>query len=457
MPIQNNTINNTKINTNARDYCSRLTTANSAASILALVTGIALLALAALQICGPVGSVGFIVTIGCGTLLFGGGLGTLIYIAIKHCKRPNTSPTDATPVQHNPLPQSEPIQQNPLSKSESPKTHKSNNPIFQIDPAILRGACAASIAFKNYDTAALKKAQQHIETTGIPLHVCPKRPEKNYPLNQDKANAYIQALPKEHQTVATKAIEHAQYISMEKFDAALKQCVQELNQKLTTPFSVGMTCGKSTQWVAGLALKDLKSLPHSWFPLSSEQGTFFVKTPKSQLEVGHIQEETLVLFDDCSFSGTQLTRNLVQIEEALKKENLRKKILVVIPFMTQPALEKVNRLSANTDSALSIEVITTSERIKTIKEIFTDEERYQFGIIFNSHYFSSFHTHLNLPGTTTFCWSDWRLPDPLSFEKGFGSTLMQKPDPNNADNMITIGNDEYFVPHEIPRPYALIV
>ena len=173
-----------------------------------------------------------------------------------------------------------------------------------------------------------------MEARSIPLHACPKRPIRNYELNKVKAQQYITTLPAKYQQIAQKAVDNVLYISMQGFDQELKAYVERLNVRLKASgyqnFSVGFVCGKSQQWVTGLALKDLQALPSSWFSLGDNQGTIILDVPKQECNVQGIKEDAIVLFDDASYSGHQLRDNIARIAKSVKK-----KIFIVTPYMTR--------------------------------------------------------------------------------------------------------------------------
>lgn len=128
----------------------------------------------------------------------------------------------------------------------------------------------------------------------------------------------------------------------------------------------------------------------------SKEGTQFVKIPESLLDISHVSEETLVIFDDCSYSGTQLCNNLRSIEEEVDKRNIPKKLFLVIPYMSQAAIDRYNLFmqNRNPDSILSLELITSNEKLHCLKDIFpTQEERENLGTIFSAQFLSIFHTH----------------------------------------------------------------
>lgn len=360
-----------------------------------------------------------------------------------------------------PLKQPDPLPSLPQVQPPQPEPDLSeSNPIYKYPIEQLRGNHEKEISFPGYDPTILKATQEYLESKKIPLHVCPMRPAKSYEMDKVKAQAYVASLPEKYRDVMQKAIDNAQYISMEKFDQALKGCVKELMTKIGPSYSVGMVCGKSMQWVASLALKDTDRLPDSWFPLSSEQETVGIKkTPKSEIDLRRVKEDTLVLFDDMSFSGEQLQKNLRDIKYAIKEHHCNaKKLIVVVPFMTQVAYDMVQTFIQDQKEMgfnLTIELITTDERLRTVKEIFTKEEGAKICNVFEIGYFSWKREDLHLPGTTTLAWSPWRKPDGKSFEPGFGTKAMLAPDLADPTYLETISEDRYFMPTDIPRPYAI--
>lgn len=310
--------------------------------------------------------------------------------------------------------------------------------------------------WKSYK-ARLTVCQQQINEKLIPLSALPQRPKKGYPVDKKKAENYLEIAFVKHpkgdsyKTVTRKAVEAVQYIRMSEFDSALRKCVQTLNTQLTTPYAVGLVEGKSNQWVASLALKDLKLLPQNWFPLGSdEQGTLNLKVPKAPFKLDHITEETVALLDDCSYSGTQLCNNLIKIIKKIKTSNIPiKKIFIIIPFMTEQAVNKVNEIKQTYASSVDIELITGDKRMKTVKEIIPDtDERFLFReVIFHSGH---------LTDECTLSYTQWRLPDGRSFVKGFGAGGMAIYDGEREVKNLS-NPDDHFVPSEIPRPYEIKV
>jgi hypothetical protein len=276
------------------------------------------------------------------------------------------------------------------------------------------------------DDERLNKIQKNIEEKKIPLHVCPKRPKESYLIHPEKAEEYIQLIFEDYRAPMKKAVDNIQHISMKKFEGALKTCLQTLETQLNScPYSVGLNYWKSNQWVASLALKDLDPIPTSHFclfkPDSKELKT--IQPPS----VKDVREQTLVLFDDCSYSGNQIIGNLVKIADEMQTNKMNKKTLyLVIPFITKQAkisIENFTKTHENCKNYLDIHLITSEERIKTVNEIFTPEELGQLDkiIMFPNEAFSG-------PSSgslyRTLCYTDWDNEGKISTVIGFGNNMM---------------------------------
>ncbi len=311
------------------------------------------------------------------------------------------------------------------------------------------------IELPGYPKEKLIKKQQEIEERSIPLHVCPKRPNQSLAPNQENANKYLDLISRGLKSpllrqVAEKAIANVQYISMEKFDAALKECVMILNNKLqeleNPQFAVGAISGSSNLWIASLALKDLVQLPYAWFPLKSnqDQGTI-------DLNIKEVKENTIVLFDDGSYSkqgcmssiGTKITDSLQEMAKQLKEsEQLSpKKVLIVIPFITSYAHDLISKCQTSLKDQLDIELITCNERLKLIKEIFeTPQEQDNMQKLTNG----KAEDHLTL------AYTDWQKKDDF-FVPGFGGSGMQYPinlieQSDEWDTVKMLGKGGAFIP-----------
>lgn len=303
--------------------------------------------------------------------------------------------------------------------------------------------------------------QKTLNTKNIPLTVTPVRVEEDYAMDRDKANYYLQTAfmhctenKEEFVSLVQKAIDHVQYISMNEFEAVLEECILDLNKSLEengqTDYLIGFTQGKSSQWVSSLALESLTHLPVGWLDLGSDQGTMRVNTPDTDFEREKVkQDNSIVLIDDCSYSGTQLINNLERIGLAAQQSENKKHVFIVMPYMTTLAKEKVEAFQkANQHIAVTL---ITKHKIKTISEIFSDQSEQELLRKIIVPFYWDFRHSL----TSTLCYTNWRMPDKLSFLHGFGSYAMRFFEEGNTSICNWSEVDKYFIPQDIPRPYAI--
>lgn len=268
----------------------------------------------------------------------------------------------------------------------------------------------------------LRAIQAQMDLCGIPLHVCPARPAQQVAFNLAKAQAYQNKLDATEQALFEQLLPLVHCLSMEEFEETLKTCVDELNAYLAyhhiSEYSVAMVAGKSLQWVASLALKFLTVLPTSWFSLSQVQGTIGLKTPKVAKYFESLgNKKTLVLFDDCSWSGNQLIENLNKIRREASAH--LKLVCVVIPYFSQTALKvATQQIAPFQKKGITLKIITGSKQFKTFNDAFDDKT------------FQTLNAHPNVVGrcgilgSQSLFLTQWRYPDGTSFLEGFGSTAM---------------------------------
>ena len=311
---------------------------------------------------------------------------------------------------------------------------------------------------------AIKRAMQQ---RGIPLHPCPKEPETTYPLKEESKEGWLKGIydnlknlkghklpitqtEEEDLQILKKVTDNIQHITYSDLDKALSECVAKLNDALKTTgknkYSVGFACGKSQQWMASLALKYLQFLPQSWFSLSLAQGTIGLQNvvPTAACMVDTVNEDTLVLFDDCSYSGTQLEGILY--DQLDSKAKTKKTLYIVIPFLSSEA-EKIIQKAQTSCKNLDIKLITSTTKIKLVKELFTEEkEKKLVELAVTQELFQTASHH-------SLCYTDWRLPDGTSFPDPlrFGYYMVQDKDQPDIWRPKNLFKEQ----QKIKRPYQL--
>ncbi len=175
-----------------------------------------------------------------------------------------------------------------------------------------------------------------------------------------------------------KIIEAIQYIRWSQFLGALRDSVESIKGRLDEIYAdqdgfkshtdavVLVEKEKSNQWVAEVALEHLDFLAHEYVALGSKGAQKFSaylshENPdfKKNL-VGKI----IVLFDDASFSGTQLHEHVTSVMRAVERARPRG-IVVIAPFMTGHAAAKIVSLSTRVLPVF----LSDHKRIPTLAEI----------------------------------------------------------------------------------------
>lgn len=299
----------------------------------------------------------------------------------------------------------------------------------------------------------LLSIQNKIAKRGIPLHVLPDRPTQSYPLKTAKVNEFRDLLnqpnyiinPENGKELLNKALDHLQHISMDQLDEQLKICVEILNEELNRSgkYAVGLVVGKSFQWIASLALKHLQFLPEDWFSFPVNLGiTSFLETQKPLEEV---VPEVAVIFDDCSYSGNQILGVLKALD------GKKKKLILVIPFMTQGSVDRVEEFKKNAQSKIIL--ITSPQKIISLSDVFNPDELTSFNKITIDHPEWDKGSLFSLEGQylpgQTLCYTDWRLPDNTSYLTTLGDGLMKF---LGDDTWKSVGSFNYSA---IPRPYQV--
>lgn len=320
------------------------------------------------------------------------------------------------------------------------------------------------------DSPRLHEIQAHYSKQGIPLHVCPKKPTKNYPFKRTERQSQLThklnnvedwyhldesqytCEPGNAFELIKKALTAVQYIPMQELEIQLEKCVDTLNKEIgTTSYAIGIIPGKSFQWLASLASKHLEKLPDDWFSFPVNHGiTSYLTVDKP---IRDVRADVGVIFDDCTYSGEQLMAILYTLDG--KKDQF----FIVIPFMTTPAKERIENFISTAKSKFTL--ITSDRRIKTIGETMKDEDELKaFYSITIQHpqltHYAAFSTKGEYRPIQTLCHTDWRLPDNTSYltalSNGIMTPLLTKNTNAEDVDFILTGN---FNPGTIPRPYQL--
>ena len=183
-------------------------------------------------------------------------------------------------------------------------------------------------------------------------------------------------------------------VTHKQFTQQLEEAVDRFNQALDVAqdkkYVILIQPGKSNQWVAELAYPHLRYLPHDFQSLGEKQARDYV-TYLDRLRAIDEVAKTIVLFDDASYSGTQLKEHVEAIFNKQREMGLRgSSIYVVVPYATNYALKTIETVKKCHDQCLhiickqripSVGEDLLEESVKRLKELYgwSDEDKEIFG------------------------------------------------------------------------------
>lgn len=191
----------------------------------------------------------------------------------------------------------------------------------------------------------------------IPLNQNPPTPdsssvnqwlEEGESVVKTEADKWVAAHHEHYQPALMALVEKIQRIHHSTFEKHLKLATENFNKQLEgaedKTFTVLVQGNKSNQWVTELALKYLSYEPTESLSLGEKQARDFCGYLDRITDQGRVPRR-IVLFDDASYSGTQLAEHVKAIVEKFKNLNLEPPIIhVIVPFATQYAVNRLERL-----------------------------------------------------------------------------------------------------------------
>lgn len=133
---------------------------------------------------------------------------------------------------------------------------------------------------------------------------------------------------------------------------------------------------KSNQWVAEIARRKLGFKPKKYYRLGSKDANKFVdhiNGHAGSAEKNELKNKVIVLFDDGSYSGKQMTDHVKALLK-LKKKLKFDKICVIVPYMTDHAKSGLEETVIKTHNVGNV-VIADAAKIATVAESVTPENK----------------------------------------------------------------------------------
>ena len=189
-------------------------------------------------------------------------------------------------------------------------------------------------------------------------------------------------------------------LEMKELNQGVALCCQKLNELVKGRYALGFAKNKSQTFVGELALPYLKHLPEMTFSVATDKGT------RQSMLTSDITD--YVVFDDASYSGHQLQELIYGFCTAANEFLFRTpRLFLVVPFMSSVALSVFKQISHDsTISGLEIHLITTTRRIKAVRDRFSNEEMGALDKWLGS---------ICRAGTLSLTFAEWKTPMPPQY------------------------------------------
>ncbi len=258
------------------------------------------------------------------------------------------------------------------------------------------------------------------------------------------------------QPCVREVIENVSYVSFNRFMGELGSSASNAISQLGTVYKgvfdvrsdvVVMVEGtKSNKWVAELAFHYFKFIPKAFFRLGDKDAwNFFAYMSQANpMEFEQLQNaffnKTIVLFDDASLSGEQLSGHVQGICRVCSVFALSiRAICVIAPFITQVAEERINQTFLGCRPLGSEIVIASHVDVKTIADLSSATAQ-----AINLAWYKAGSPDLRSLGLT---WFNHKVPNYRSFPKPLARASVY-----SSSGSITKKFSGEFIPSVIP-PY----
>ena len=176
---------------------------------------------------------------------------------------------------------------------------------------------------------------------------------------------------------------------------------------------------KSNKWVAELALKYGGFDAHAYYHLGEKDARgfsdYFERLNPIQLRAAQAEfkNRTIVLFDDGSYSGKQMSDHINKVKEVVSKYKLGvKAIAVIVPYMTDYAAGLIATAAEPPRRGRSVPVVISShERIPTLADIPNTEQAPHRTTLLNMWYGGD----TSIAQKLGLIWHDFKVPNDQSF------------------------------------------
>lgn len=197
---------------------------------------------------------------------------------------------------------------------------------------------------------------------------------------KEQAQEWVNAHHEYYRPALMKLVNNIKRVSHKNFKIYLKRAVIKFNDHMdrvdNKKYTVLVEPKKSNQWVAELALSNLVYKPTECLSLGAKEGRDYVNY-LDRLSSSAEYPERIVLFDDASYSGTQLANHVESIFSKFKEisssnSSIKLPIIhVIVPFSTKYAHEKLESLQYHASGHLEI---TSISEIPSVDQLLTADD-----------------------------------------------------------------------------------
>lgn len=203
--------------------------------------------------------------------------------------------------------------------------------------------------------------------------------EKGSSVIKKQAQEWVDSHHEYYRPALNEIVNNIKRVSHKNFKKNLKLAVDKFNTQMdgvrNKNYTVLIEPKKSNQWVAELALENLSYKPTEVLSLGAKEARDYVDYLEKISSLATYPER-IVLFDDASYSGTQLVNHVKAIFSKFKeisKYNSSVKlpiIHVIVPFSTKYAHQKLKSIQSLVGDHLQI---TSISKIPSVDEMLTND------------------------------------------------------------------------------------
>jgi hypothetical protein len=275
----------------------------------------------------------------------------------------------------------------------------------------------------------------------IPITACWDKPPKgffvpnkpkNYQLDDNSFENWVQSFPIKSQKALYSLKNKITHISYKNFSLALNKNVEKFKKNKIKRFITLVEPEKSNQWVAELAHFNLDLHSTVYGRLGECAAQVFCET----LNKGYYSKrkkalQNILLFDDGSFSGTQIYNHMSAIFKTCEQHNISTTIHVIIPFISQIALKKIKTLK-NCNYKIYFHKF-----IPTLASAYKEDKK-TLEIIVSTLFKKNLQSSEKKKGIL---WFDHKIPNNMSFPIPFRNFLPEVTTPYKTDSKNSPNNE----------------